>query len=585
IQVIRSYFINLSIDAIFILGELYREILQAGSQDPCFIFKKIQEENVLQLFSKEDREKTEKFLNSFNRLRREFHSFRLSDLLNFIIKETGYDLFILSEPRGFRAYANINKLVRLAFEYEREHGNDFGNFLEYVEFLKVNEVRQGEAQISSEKSRVVKIMTIHQAKGLEFPVVIIADAGRGFRTDSPNIFDLDFELGYLVLMKEELSEKEEYKTPLFNRIKELRQKREFEEQKRVFYVAATRAREHLIISGGADPELKKETYLNWVLRYIISDDFAEKYPEPSSKLNIFKIPEFRKSLYKRHSVRWKELVNAPEHRIRKFIESASRKEVPERAILENAEKFLSGFNLNFEQRRVIELTPTKITDYHTCPFLYYLKHVLHLEPENDFNERPSALTGLIIHKFIQECDLHKQYVKDEIKSELINSGMPENKAGEYSLCLEKMFLTREWAEVRAAEKVWREVELTSKINEIAVNSKIDLAYYKSGSYHILDFKSNNILEERVDEISQRYLLQLFIYQNAVKEMFPGKTVRAGLYFIYPNILKEFDPGVLSSLSGETDRIIEEILNLGDEVSGKNSEFCKYCELNKICKEA
>ena len=99
-------------------------------------------------------------------------------LLERAIAATGYDLAILARAGGDRRLANLRKLMRLAREYERAEGRDLRGFLAYAVDQDLAEAREGEAALESEGLDAVRLMTIHRAKGLEFPVVCVADLGR-----------------------------------------------------------------------------------------------------------------------------------------------------------------------------------------------------------------------------------------------------------------------------------------------------------------------------------------------------------------------------------------------------------------------
>ena len=99
-------------------------------------------------------------------------------LLERAIAATGYDLAILARSGGDRRLANLRKLMRLAREYERAEGRDLRGFLAYAVQQDLAEAREGEAALESEGLDAVRLMTIHRAKGLEFPVVCVADLGR-----------------------------------------------------------------------------------------------------------------------------------------------------------------------------------------------------------------------------------------------------------------------------------------------------------------------------------------------------------------------------------------------------------------------
>ena len=99
-------------------------------------------------------------------------------LLERAIAATGYDLAVLARAGGERRLANLRKLMRLAREYERAEGRDLRGFLAFAATQDLAEAREGEAALESEGLDAVRLMTIHRAKGLEFPVVCVADLGR-----------------------------------------------------------------------------------------------------------------------------------------------------------------------------------------------------------------------------------------------------------------------------------------------------------------------------------------------------------------------------------------------------------------------
>ena len=99
-------------------------------------------------------------------------------LLERAIVATGYDLAVLARSGGERRLANLRKLMRLAREYERAEGPDLRGFIAFAATQDLIEAREGEAALESEGLDAVRLMTIHRAKGLEFPVVCVADLGR-----------------------------------------------------------------------------------------------------------------------------------------------------------------------------------------------------------------------------------------------------------------------------------------------------------------------------------------------------------------------------------------------------------------------
>ena len=86
-------------------------------------------------------------------------------------------------PAGDRRMANVRKLMRMAREYEAEEGRDLRGFIDFVAERDLVQEREGQAPLEAEDLDAVRLMTIHRAKGLEFPVVCVADLGKDGRED------------------------------------------------------------------------------------------------------------------------------------------------------------------------------------------------------------------------------------------------------------------------------------------------------------------------------------------------------------------------------------------------------------------
>ena len=102
----------------------------------------------------------------------------LETLIDRAVTRTGYDRHLLALPAGERRMANVRKLMRMAREYEADEGRDLRGFIDAIAERDVLQEREGEAPLEAETLDAVRLMTIHRAKGLEFPVVAVGDLGK-----------------------------------------------------------------------------------------------------------------------------------------------------------------------------------------------------------------------------------------------------------------------------------------------------------------------------------------------------------------------------------------------------------------------
>ncbi len=198
-----------------------------------------------------DRERLARFAERFAAERRAAPTHSLAELLLRVLACTGYELHVLSLPWGERRLANIHKLLRLARRYEAAEGRDLRGFLDHVEHSRaLSEDSEPHAPTGSAPD-AVRLMTIHAAKGLEFPVVCIADLGRAGAGTPPDLLVDGARVG---LRLARLDGSPPVACLRYEELCEERRGAEAAEEERIVYVAMTRARERLLLSGSCDFE-------------------------------------------------------------------------------------------------------------------------------------------------------------------------------------------------------------------------------------------------------------------------------------------------------------------------------------------
>ena len=181
------------------------------------------------------------------RTRREWSA---PNLLRFILAETGYEAMLLrQEFLGEQRAINVRKLVALAESFARTRSPGLIQFLAYLDDIGKTEIREGDALELSHDRDAVTIMTIHQSKGLEFPVVAIADAGRSSASKSEGTVGRHRSLG--IALRTTDDDGKELEPAAWACINRMRKWQDRAESARMLYVAMTRARDYLMIGGPA----------------------------------------------------------------------------------------------------------------------------------------------------------------------------------------------------------------------------------------------------------------------------------------------------------------------------------------------
>lgn len=223
-----------------------------------------------------DRARLESFVSWAERERREAVRRSPAELVARAVAARGFDLALLRMPGGERRLANVRKLQRLASEHERREGPVLRDLLDAVARLSgrdaPGDAREAEAPVEGEELDAVRLMTIHRAKGLEFPVVCVADLGR----EPPAGQDLvrlgsDGRIG---LRMRPLGGGDAVEAFDWPEVSAERREAAEQESRRLFYVAMTRARERLVLCGAAEtakPAAKWRGPLGWIAAALVPD--------------------------------------------------------------------------------------------------------------------------------------------------------------------------------------------------------------------------------------------------------------------------------------------------------------------------
>ena len=535
------------------------------------------------------KEKINQFINLLKELKEEEKTKPLDELIWNIYNKTGYYHYVGLMPDGTLRQANLKKLFEKAREYEKISLKGLFNFILFMEKVGTSSGSIDSARIIGENDDVVRIMSIHKSKGLEFPIVFLCNANKKFNLKDMNekiVLDNNLGIGANYIL-----DGIEFPTIAKDAIKIKANKEAISEEMRVLYVALTRAKEKLIIVGTSDnvekklgekvdeinkyykftkpeklnPKLveKYKTYLDWI-------ELVYKYNDnPFMKLRIINKSELMAEAQskeqeetRKHKAEIIKEIN--EHRINK----------------EEYEKINQMLNYTYKYEKDVEL-PTKTSVTALKVLINSIKGSTKINNEiNKLNETVNlsnfeeadlglnneetnstakrkvptfaqdkklsgARRGTIVHLILSKITNEKNMdeVNNLIEKLLAKNTITEEEKSLIDMNIIKNYLNSElYNEILQAKEIYREIpfylninsgEIYEKTNEpILVQGVIDIYYIsKNDELVLVDYKTDYIKEKETgkEELTQKYKSQLDLYKRALEKALKRKVDKAYIY--------------------------------------------------------
>ena len=524
--------------------------------------------------SQELKEKITQFLDLLKTLKEEEKTKPLDELIWDIYNKTGYYHYVGLMPDGTLRQANLKKLFEKAREYEKISLKGLFNFILFMEKVGTSSKNIDSARIIGENDDVVRIMSIHKSKGLEFPIVFLCNSSKKFNLrDMSEKIVLDNNLG---IGANYIKDGIEFPTLAKDAIKIKANKEAISEEMRVLYVALTRAKEKLIIVGTSDNVEKKlqekvdeiskyykftkpeklnprlvekyKTYLDWL-------ELVYKYNDSSCmKLNIINKSELLKETNKEEQIENRkhkeEIINEiRKHKINK----------------EEYEKIDKMLNYTYKYAKDIELpTKTSVTAIKELENLKLDKlrneakeKINSKDVSNESSKRkvPSfaidkeikgARKGTLIHLILSKITNEKAIdeVNNLIEKLISKNIITEEEKNAIDMNIIKNYLSSElYKDILEAKEVKRETPFYLNINSnelfegtnepILVQGVIDIYYIsKDDKLVLVDYKTDYVKEEK--ELIERYKSQLDLYKRALEKALNRKVDKECIYSTYLN---------------------------------------------------
>jgi ATP-dependent exoDNAse (exonuclease V) beta subunit len=497
LTVLASPFVGASNDALVL-------IRRAASKRP--IFTGIEKSSPAQL-SERDTRLLRAFRQRFDRLVDASTKLSLELLCERIVTEHDYDLAVLAHWDGRRRYANLRKLARLARSYEELRGADIEGFVRFVAEQEAVGARELEAVAEEEDGDAVRLLTIHGAKGLEFKVVVVADAGRDRQPPAPDeILALsDGRFGFKG-------------TSEYAEVKAARKTADDAERLRLYYVAMTRAIDRLIVSGAIDPEKPSErtTPIGWVLEQL--DALGELANAGEDPVELERGGARLLVRVDRHKDEPSDKVSpgedAPEPAQLALFSETGEPAVP---VAPRLPDLVPIPEPPFEPIR--RLSFTALASFERCSYRYYAERLVGmraLRPAGGDGEGLGALNvGDAVHRLLETIDLRKPQLVDVDR---VRGWYPHVTDEELQLiggfvesyCASP--LARRVAELDGAQT---EVQFAFEHDDVLIRGFLDLLHSAGGRALVVDYKTNALEESSPQEIvDQEYRLQRLVYALA-----------------------------------------------------------------------
>ena len=546
--------------------------------------------NFYEALIKTKTDKVKNFLNLLEELRKKQQYMPLDEWIWYIYIRTGYMNYVSLMPNGNLRVSNMKMLFERAKNYESASFKGLYNFINYIDKIKFNSEDLTSAKIIGENEDVVRIMSIHKSKGLEFPVVIVAGVGKQFNFMDLNgkiLLDQDLGIGPQYINSDRHIE---FKTLAKKAISIKAKNEAISEEMRVLYVALTRAKEKLIVVGRQKDVNKKmaekqkslevyseenkkinpyllqkyKTYLDW-LELIYLKEGNEKTKDIFS-LNIIKKQELIKNLNK-EEIEEEDIVSKIKEQI------ANRNSVEDK---KQKEEIINFLNWKYQYEDISKIpTKTSVTKVKELINVEEMKEntkgikINIEETENiksNITAKPkfldedkqvkitNAKKGTIMHLLVQKINEKEDYTLEKIQ-ELIEELKNKNLIAEVEANSININTLVEYTksdlfnELKNAKEINKEKPFYINVKasrlydniiknndeNILVQGVIDLYYInKNDELVLIDYKTDYIEKDKEQELVEKYKEQLNLYKEALEKSLNRKVNKVALYSLYLN---------------------------------------------------
>lgn len=502
------------------------------------------------------------FIETLERWRFISQTASLSQLITIIYEQSLYYDFVIGLPHGYLRKANLDVFVDKAALYERSTKKGLYGFINYIDRMQALGKHFGKAKMVTANEDVVRIMSIHKSKGLEFPVVFVAHLHKKFNEqDESGNYILHKKYGVAVkYIDPQLRLKQ--KTIAQSVVSEMIHREMLAEEMRLLYVAMTRAKSKLIFTGVfevekklasmaqvvTDPDwllpathrLKAKNYADWILPAILKHPSTKEQGEQYLQAH---------PAYLSDPSSWQLRIITEYETVEESTSDLTNKDMVRPNV--DVEKL---FSRHYAYQPLVEINAKQsVSQRKEAESIPMFKGVPELKPQVIY-DRPSfmkekqvsgAEAGTALHQFMQHLpiatnhtlqslqDLKERVIEREMMSEEMSNRIDLNQILTFTQ-------TPLYQKISEAIRVKKEVPFMTLIqledheqSQILLQGVIDLLAEFEDEVYIVDYKTDYIrdFESQYEELKQRYAIQMKYYSKAIQEIYPTKKVSCHVYFL------------------------------------------------------
>ncbi|HEK4626714.1 helicase-exonuclease AddAB subunit AddA [Clostridioides difficile] len=572
--------------------KIFYEVLKSTAEYDGFTDSQNENESEF-IPSEECINKSKDFLIKLKEFKEKSMYMSTDEFIWYLYTRTGYYAYVGALPGGSQRQANLKVLFERAKQFEETSLKGIFNFVNFIEKLKKSSSDMGSAKTLGENANVVRIMSIHKSKGLEFPVVICSAMGKNFNTQDfkksilyhhnlgygPQFVDYERRISFPSIAKEALKSKINIEN--------------LSEEMRVLYVAFTRAKEKLIITGSTRniqdsikrwsngvesldtisqyEILKGKNFLDWIMPCVLKHRDLSNLLEEVGLDAVFSVEHNSKwygKLWNKNDILVEKKSDEEKESIEEILEKIDVDSPDSNYYNEIEEKLNYIYPYEFSTRKPATISVTeikKIQNNYEEELIntifeqkVILKKPLFIQNEEEREKISGTERGTIVHLVMEVLDLKNVSSVNDIKSQIrgfVSKGIITEKQASIvnPYKIYKFFASNIGKRMLNAEIINREKSIYAQVNmkdiyiyeklinnddkkfydneSVMLRGIVDAYFEEDNQIVLVDYKTDFVNEENINQIIEKYKKQLDLYADII-ETLTGKSVKEKCIYLF-----------------------------------------------------